>query len=632
MELTELEKTEKVEKLGRLNEEVFKFLLKKREADPSLRYTLRTYDTRQRLTHGNWFLGSEVKSNLYISFWNIYGVLKNKGLLHPAIRFEMDVNGESNLFIDTHGCKHPEILAEIAASLGLIKKPNGIEWRTKDSGIDAQNKFKGLEHFITTQRPFINSFFKLRGVENDFPSIGEVEFLARLAKIENIRAGREETSFKELIENKLFVETLKLSNINAFKTLDISFNKQVTCFVGGNGSGKTTILRAIALGLVGLDAFKIKPNLLAIQQAKSNAIYEKKGEIDVSYRYEGKGNEHFGVYYTSIDEGVELREGKNLYSQKGLLSEEEALKALIIGFAQQSYAEPKISKRQRPNIADIEALMLNEPNNRFQEFVNWFQEELKKDLPEYHKFRDTIISKILNVINDCIRKEEKNIDNDIDFVGITEMNFVTYNNPEGIPIDKLSQGYRNVLGWVGFLAKRMYEYKLTLVKDGILSENIDFLQLPAVCLIDEIDTYLHPDWQYSILKGLVESFPNVQFIITSHSPFVLTSVPSDKLTIYQLNTEGGQIEVKEMTENLYGADANRATSRISDDRTPKFAKLFSRLQNDIDNDRLEDAKALLKHLIETEHVDEDLDLNILRAKRLIRTKEILNPIKSKIIQ
>ncbi|MBK7436994.1 MAG: AAA family ATPase [Saprospiraceae bacterium] len=43
-------------------------------------------------------------------------------------------------------------------------------------------------------------------------------------------------------------------------------------------------------------------------------------------------------------------------------------------------------------------------------------------------------------------------------------------------------------------------------------------------LIDEIDLHLHPSWQVKIVKALKTTFPNVQFIVTTHSPLVLSSV------------------------------------------------------------------------------------------------------------
>jgi predicted ATP-binding protein involved in virulence len=72
----------------------------------------------------------------------------------------------------------------------------------------------------------------------------------------------------------------------------------------------------------------------------------------------------------------------------------------------------------------------------------------------------------------------------------------------------------------------------------------DFTKLPAVCLIDEIDTYLHPKWQYSILDALVKAFPNVQFIVTTHSPYVVGSIPNDKIQLFICEQPGLEAQVK----------------------------------------------------------------------------------------
>ena len=50
------------------------------------------------------------------------------------------------------------------------------------------------------------------------------------------------------------------------------------------------------------------------------------------------------------------------------------------------------------------------------------------------------------------------------------------------------------------------------------------LRQPAVCLIDEIDAHLHPKWQAKIVPALRSMFPNVQFISTTHSPYVIETV------------------------------------------------------------------------------------------------------------
>jgi predicted ATP-binding protein involved in virulence len=264
---------------------------------------------------------------------------------------------------------------------------------------------------------------------------------------------------------------------------------------------------------------------------------------------------------------------------------------------------------------DVEALILNDPNNRFKEFAQWFRIGLNKS--DSKDFR-VLISKIISIINACIRENDNDSANDIDFVGTTEIYLTTRNNPKGIPIDKLSQGYRNLLAWVGFFAKRMHEYHLTLIDESVLPENIDFLELPAVCLIDEIDTYLHPDWQYSILKGLVESFPNVQFFITSHSPLVLTSVPSDKITIYELEpSSDGSVDAYLIAQNLYGADANRSTREISTERLPYIETAFKEIDAHIEDGKFDEAEKALNSL----EIDKT-DIAFVMAKRKIQVKRL----------
>jgi predicted ATP-binding protein involved in virulence len=605
--------------LKELHEEVFKFLLEKRKADPSLRYTLRGLrrkNTTEKLNSGNWFLEGSTAKTLYVSFWEAYP--DEEKFAYPIIRFEINTDKICVLRVRNPNSEHKDLWNNIALSLNLKSKIEN-EWEKEYKGDHFK---KDLEHFISTERPYLNSFFKLRGVEASYPPIGEVQFLERFNKIQNLRRGIKETEFNEILKNRLTVDTLSLKNINIFKSLTINFNKHVTCFVGGNGSGKTSILRATALGLVGSSNFESKEiSLLTIKEAKKQPIYEANGNITASYTIDCQEKSNT-VNFSQLDSGRNFK----VNGHNGILKKDNFLDALVIGFAQQTKNKKYDSNPEySPNIKDVSQLILNESENRFDEFLYWLNGLLNPDTQQDRESNRLLIATIFDIVKKVTG------DTNIELMENTTDTFVkTTINPLGIPAQLLSQGYQNILTWVGIFMKRLWEYGKSL--PAIDSESIDFKDLPAVCLIDEIDTYLHPDWQYSILKGLVDSFPNVQFIITSHSPFVLTSVPSDKITIYQLNTEGGQIEVKEMIENLYGADANRATSRISDDRTPKFAKLFSRLQNDIDNDRLEDAKAVLKYLIETEHVDEDLDLDILRAKRLIRTKEILNPIKSKIIQ
>ena len=86
---------------------------------------------------------------------------------------------------------------------------------------------------------------------------------------------------------------------------------------------------------------------------------------------------------------------------------------------------------------------------------------------------------------------------------------------EKLSLNQLSGGYRIVLALAADLARRMAQGNPHMD---------DPLQSKAIVLIDEIELHLHPAWQQRILSDLMRTFPNAQFIVSTHSPQVLTTV------------------------------------------------------------------------------------------------------------
>ena len=84
-----------------------------------------------------------------------------------------------------------------------------------------------------------------------------------------------------------------------------------------------------------------------------------------------------------------------------------------------------------------------------------------------------------------------------------------------VPFPALSDGYRAFLGWLGDL---LYHVCETCPKGKMLYEN------RGIVMVDEIDLHLHPAWQMTVLNALAEALPNVQFIVTSHSPLLVGSI------------------------------------------------------------------------------------------------------------
>ena len=84
-----------------------------------------------------------------------------------------------------------------------------------------------------------------------------------------------------------------------------------------------------------------------------------------------------------------------------------------------------------------------------------------------------------------------------------------------VPFPALSDGYRAFLGWLGDL---LYHICNTCPSGKMLYQN------KGIVMVDEIDLHLHPTWQMSVLESLAEALPNLQFIVTSHSPLLVGSI------------------------------------------------------------------------------------------------------------
>ena len=116
--------------------------------------------------------------------------------------------------------------------------------------------------------------------------------------------------------------------------------------------------------------------------------------------------------------------------------------------------------------------------------------------------------------------------------------------PETLSLDQLSGGYRIMLAIAADLARRMAQGNPHL-DDPLASE--------AVVLIDEVDLHLHPRWQQRVLTDLTETFPNAQFVVSTHSPQVLTTVRPER--IVELHREDGRIVAGQSAGPIYGAAA-----------------------------------------------------------------------------
>ena len=186
--------------------------------------------------------------------------------------------------------------------------------------------------------------------------------------------------------------------------------------------------------------------------------------------------------------------------------------------------------------------------------------------------------------------------------------------PETLALDQLSGGYRIMLALAADLARRMAQGNPH--QDNPLTSE-------AIVLIDEVELHLHPSWQQRVLADLLRTFPNAQFIVSTHSPQVLTTVRPEH--IISLQREDGHIVAGQATAATYGAEAGDVLSTVMGvgERPPgnKFVKLLEKYRHLIGHDQgeSEEAVSLRQKLEDLSPHDPALD----RADIEIRRRRIV---------
>jgi predicted ATP-binding protein involved in virulence len=185
-------------------------------------------------------------------------------------------------------------------------------------------------------------------------------------------------------------------------------------------------------------------------------------------------------------------------------------------------------------------------------------------------------------------------------------------NKEGIDISVrlLSDGEKSLIALVSDIAKN-------LVTTYPNMENS--LEGEGIILIDEIELHMHPKWQRMIIPRLTATFPNCQFIVTTHSPQVLSHVQSE--SIYLLKKSGEDIVVTK-PQYSYGRDSNRILEDLMDEteRPVEIQNQLGELFNLIHQGHLIEAQQLVNQLSEKIGASEP-ELN--KAEVMIKRREII---------
>ena len=150
-----------------------------------------------------------------------------------------------------------------------------------------------------------------------------------------------------------------------------------------------------------------------------------------------------------------------------------------------------------------------------------------------------------------------------------------------LKVSQLSDGIRNMLALVGDIAYRCYKLNAHMGEAAHLRTN-------GIVMIDEVDMHLHPSWQQTVLPDLKRAFPKLQFIVTTHSPQVTSSIPSDCIrvlsegSIFSASPGAEGAESSRLLKRLFGVESrppkSHATKRLNEYLTLVYADQWGTLR------------------------------------------------------
>lgn len=389
------------------------------------------------------------------------------------------------------------------------------------------------------------------------------------------------------------IHKFQIKNFKGFANITFALNEQMTIFIGDNAKGKTSVLDALAISIGSF--------LRGIDIAKAEARSVDKSEIRV-VTIDGQPRPQLPVEITAYGT-VNDKEIKNGWTRalekisnkttttfvKARNIEKEASDMLAQSRSRGGVTFPVIAyhgtgrlwaehgekkaafKKQDEGVSIAYANCLS-PKSSSKEFLSWyktFEDEVRKFDGENDKL-------FLEIFNKCIvsmMPGDKWQDiaysfKEDDLIGIFEM---PNGNKEKLLFSQLSDGYRNVIGMVADIAYRCIKLNPHLKENAIKAT-------PGVVLIDELDLHLHPNWQRRIVRDLKNAFPLIQFVATTHSPFIVQSVEQSEL-INLDNDEWQAVEPDSLPVNKIATEVMGVTSIRSDDFNERFAEAKKQLDS-----------------------------------------------------
>jgi predicted ATP-binding protein involved in virulence len=383
----------------------------------------------------------------------------------------------------------------------------------------------------------------------------------------------------------MHLKKITLRNFRCFGELEVSLHPRLTVLVAENGGGKTSVLDGIALGFA--------PVLRSLSTANQRLNSPGIEDTDFQTKTTPDGSRELRADFVQLvmetTEGLRwdvwkpgmagakpeetIGQGDLHFLTEVLESFKTSHPKMLPVFAYYGARRGWIEIPQRLRDNKKKAVDYTYPTSAlfgcldaltdFKEMMKWFDGEEASEIRRQRDSEDNEESLTLRSVRSTIPKVLGKSFYNPHFDGRHKFVIRSHSDPKKLQVSQLSQGYQSMLALVmdfsrrlalanphlnhggqgleqmGMVAMAYYEKWHVLDEDDCLEMLMAGpILAPAVMLVDEVDLHLHPSWQQRVLDDLMEAFPHTQFIVTTHSPQVLTTVKGESIRILSQSPEG----------------------------------------------------------------------------------------------
>ncbi len=371
----------------------------------------------------------------------------------------------------------------------------------------------------------------------------------------------------------MYIDRVKLLNIGLIEALTIDFHPHYAgwnVLIGDNGSGKSTFIKAVSLALIGpIEAHAIRADwnewLRKGEAFGSTCVFiTTDKEIDENTGKSKTNIEELdlicnAILFIDTDKKVILRDNynfeigdANLKSIKHPDKENNYnwgtgkgwFSAGFGSFRRFTGGNPELDKVYLSSPKVGAHLSVFDEGAALTEVLAWIKSLDYKRLKEKeYGLEESESGIILDNIKHFVNKSGL-LPNGVRFEKVDELPIFKDASGNNFPVTQLSDGFRSILSLTFELIRQLI---ITFGHEPVFKDlaATNQIKLPGVVLIDEVDAHLHPSWQTKIGGWFTQHFPDLQFIVTTHSPLICRAC--DKGSIWRLEAANGAVVINEIT-------------------------------------------------------------------------------------